>query len=227
MKKFANRFKVASVLLAFATILTSCLKDNEPVIVGPLTYQVINAVPGSTGQDIYQGNQRLNTAAINFGDPTLTVTGISGYSSLSFANSGTTVVNAYTETFLTAGSVFNMFYSDTPAGQQRIFGYQNNQTKPASTKVKLRFIHLANGVPSNLNVTNSSGGTVLADIQFSREYSYVELDALSNLIATVNGSLETTPISGSDFIGGNNYTIWFSAASASKVNYHVIKDNTN
>lgn len=213
-------------LMGMIILLSSCLKDNDPVVTGPLTYQVINAAPGSVEQDFYVSNKKANVAPIAFAAPAVQITGISGYSNVTFANAGSSIGNATLDVFLTPNTVFNIFYASIPDGQVRIFGYQNDQNKSASNRIKVRFLHLAANIGGSIDISNAAG-SVASDVQFAREYSYIELDAGSSLNATVNGSLQPVSIDGGSLSGGNNYTIWFSWDASGDVNYHIIKDNLN
>lgn len=214
------------VAILFTMVFTSCLKTElEPEVQGPLTLRVINAAQGSSPQDFYQGNTKLNTLPIVYGEQSTVVAGKSGYNRLVFTNTGSTTANAIIDVALLSSSVSNVFLIKNNAGIYEINGYDLEKSLPPAGKIKVKFLHLGSTLSGKINVNYATGGVVQSDIEYSAGSPYILMDAGTDLTANVVGVLQTINIDGSLMTAGNNYTIWFDAASSNLPKYHIIKDN--
>ena len=182
MKNFFNK-KTASIfsMLAVATILISSCKndDPEPVVYGSAKIRVVNAVNGSSAQDFYQGNTKMSTTAVAYGEFSSYLTISAGNSTISFKNAGTTTttvsqnIGAYTDASYTA------FTASNSAGGVQIVGFEDDTVVPASGKAKVRFVNLGPAFNNTINVTATSGAIVTGlQLGFASAYSTVDITVL-------------------------------------------------
>ncbi len=225
MKNLFKKYFTISIL-SLLTVVSACnKKEIEPELEGPITLKLINALDGSAPQDFYQNLMKLSVAPIVYGEESTTVTAVSGYKRLTFANAGTMVETIGIDVSILAQTSFNVFLSKTTAGDPAIYGFENDRVIPEAGKVKVRFLNLGATLSNRINVNSSAGAVLQSDLEFKVPSSYLLLDAGLNMNAVVIGSLDATAIDGSSLLAGNNYTIWFDAENATKVKYFITKDN--
>jgi hypothetical protein len=229
MKTF---YKKQSVVLAMfclvATLVSSCKKDDPEVVVyGDAKLRVVNTVPGSAAQDFYQNDTKVSTTPIAYGSSSSYLTVKGGNSTVHFKNTGTATINASSGVGLNTNEVFTVFYYTDASGSGKITGFPDDNTTPAASKARVRFVNFGLGFNNTVNI--SYAGTAGASITTGLAYGYVSnynsVDANTNLAVFVQGATVPTVIPGSNFEAGKIYTVWFDAASATTANYHVVQQN--
>ncbi|RYF13024.1 MAG: DUF4397 domain-containing protein [Flavobacteriales bacterium] len=228
--KFINNLKT-NTLIAIIGIslisLSSCKKDNvnnDPIEFGDAKLKVVNAVQGSASQDFYQGDTKLSTTPIAFGESSPYLTVKAGNSVISYRNTGTTTATATSSLGVYTNDSYTIFYVSSATGAGSIVGFPDDLVAPATGKAKLRFVNLGAALNNTINVSLAGGTALVTGLQYGRSTTYGVIDANTALTANVLGSA-TISIPGSTFQSGKIYTIWFDAASTTTINYHVVEQN--
>ena len=141
-----------------------------------------------------------------------------------FKNASSATANATTTVDITASGSQTLFLVKQADGSYGISAYANDNTS-TSGKARVRFINVSSLLSSSINVTTSTGTSILSALSFKAASAYQTIDANTSLNVNATGSLETTTISGSEFQAGKVYTVWFDSATSTKVKYHVIAQN--
>lgn len=228
MKFFTNR-KSASILTMFVILLavtSSCKKDNDPVIVqGDAKVRVVNAVQGSNPQDFYQGDTKITTTAVAYGESSSYLTVKSGTSTISFKNTSSTTTTASSNVSIALNANVTVFYYTDGSGAIKVDGIADDNTTPATGKARVRFINLGASLANAINIFSTNSTALINGLNFQNSSAYTSIDANTSLTASVVGSTAVASIPGSTFQAGKVYTIWFDAATTTSVNYHVIVQN--
>lgn len=228
--KTYNRFK-ATVLLAISTLFvisaSSCKKDtvdNEPIVYGDAKLRVVNAVPGSNAQDFYQGDTKVSTTPIAFGEVSPYLTIKAGNSIISYRNTGTTTVTANASLGLYTNDSYTIFYVNNGSGSGAIIGFQDDLVAPATGKAKVRFVNIGLALTNVIDVKIAGGASLATGLQYGRGTTYSTIDANTELSAGL-GTLTPVSVPASTFQSGKTYTVWFEAVNSTTINYHVIQQN--
>jgi len=229
MKTIINKKSkiIFTMMCVGAILISSCKKDNqEPIVYGDASIRIVNTVSGSSGQDFYQGDTKISTTAVAYGTASssyYTVKG--GPTKLSFTNTGSTTVTASANVQIEEAAFYTVFYYTSSSGSNEITGYKDDNSAPAAGKARVRFLNLGFSFNNSLNVTYVSNGTVIAGGLGLGISAYYSVDPGTDLGITVIGSPVTGVISGSNFVAGKIYTVWFDAITATTANYHVVAQN--
>lgn len=217
------------LLVAFcmtALFLSSCKKDNEPIVYGNTNVKIVNTVAASQPQDFYQGDQKVSTASLAFGASSSTYYTVTGGPSIySFKDAGTATTTAAINYSLEEGSYYTLYYYTAENGSVGIAGIRNDVSAPAAGKAKVRFLNLGFALTNSLKIYQTLGGAIILNSLPTGFSNYSTIDANTGLSVTVIGSPTTLTIDGSSFVAGKIYTVWFDSITPTTVNYHIVAEN--
>lgn len=232
MKTIFNKRSIYLLMMIGLTtaIISSCKKDddvdNTPVVFGDAKLMAVNAVQGSTAQDVYQGDTKISTTAVTYGNTTGYITVKGGYSTISFKNTGSTTINTSRNVGFATGSSSTIYYYSNGSGSVLAGEVADDLTVPAAGKASVTFLNLGVGLNNTVNVNiASSGALLISGLAFQTLSSTKIIDANTDLNFNVVGVTTASTIPGSTFQSGKIYTVWFDAASSTSANYHVVQHN--
>jgi hypothetical protein len=229
MKTFYKKPVGILTMFCMITVLISSCKKNddtyEPVVYGDANIRVVNTVSGSNAQDFYQGDTKLSTTAIAYGENTPSIKLKAGNSIISLKSTGTTTTTTSSNTLLETNINYTFFYYTNLGGAAQFNGLIDNNAAPATGKVKVRFLNLGSALNNTLNISITGGSVVVTGIGFANATDYYSLDANSSLDFTVLSSGITGNIPGTNFVSGKIYTVWFDAATSTTAKFHIIQQN--
>ena len=218
--------KFLLLTLLSTSLLFSCKKiDDEPIVYGDAKFRVVNAVQGSAAQDFYQGDTKINTSAIAYGESSAYLTVKAGNSTISFRSGGGQTVNAINNVGVNTNESFTVFYTSNLNGAGEIVGYLDNNVTPAAGKIHLRFLNLGRVLTNAINISDGNGNSLLNGLGYGIVSEYGVIDANTELKFSLVGGVTSTVIPGSSFQAGKTYIVWFDAANTTTAQYHIVAQN--
>lgn len=230
MKTFYKKTSTILTMICLGLVLISSCKRDEPEVItyGNAKFRLVNAVPGSTPQDFYQGDTKVSTSGVAYGGYSEYLTVKAGNSNISFRNTGSvTAISASVNVTTQTDDVYTVFYYPNAAGSGQITGFADDNSAPATGKAKVKFVNLGLAFNNTLSIAYSgvTGKAIVTGLAYDYTSAYNSIDPNVDLVVTVGGSASTTIIPGTSFVAGKNYTVWFDAATSTSANYHVIQQN--
>jgi hypothetical protein len=229
LMKTINTQRVVKLLLLTlfsTTLFFSCKKlDDEPIVYGDAKFRIVNAVQGSAAQDLYQGDTKITTSAIAYGEASGYLTVKAGNSTISFRSGGGQTVNAINSVGVNTNDSYTVFYTSNLNGSGEITGYTDNNTVPAAGKIHIRFLNLGGVLTNAINISYSDGRTLFNGLGYKNVTEYGVIDANTELKFSLVGGANSTVIPGSSFQAGKTYMVWFDAANTTTAQYHIVAQN--
>jgi len=217
-KSLITRFAVAATVVLS---ISSCKKDNNNDLSANARISFVNSVEGSAAQDAYINDVKVSASAIAYSNTATDISTAAGSKTIAFKNSGSATVTASANVNASENSSQTAFLVKQADGTMAINTYANDDNT-VSGKAKVRFINVAPMLSSTINVTTSTGTSILSALAFKAASAYQTIDANTSLNVNMSGSLETTTIAGSELQAGKIYTIWFDSSTSTKAKYHII-----
>lgn len=208
-----------AVAAAVVFSISSCKKDDDTILNAKLSF--VNTVEGSTAQDVYINDLKVNTSAVAYSNVVSDISTSAGSKTVSFKNTGSATVTAKADINVETNASHTAFLVKHANGDFAVSTYANDNSS-ASGKVKVRFINVAPLLSSTVNVATSAGTSLVSALAFTAASTYQTIDANTSLNVAMSGSLEVTTIAGSELQAGKIYTIWFDSSTSTKVKYHII-----
>lgn len=206
-----------------AISISSCKKDDDNNQL-TATLSFVNTVEGSSAQDIYINDSKISTSAVAYGSASSNNSTTAGSKNVSFRNTGSATATASATVNAEVNTPKTLFLVKQTNGTFAINTYNNDNTS-TSGKAKVRFINVAPLLSNTINVTTSTGASVVSALAFNAASAYQTVDAATAFNVTMTGSLEVTTVSGAEFQAGRIYTVWFDSSTATKAKYHVVLEN--
>lgn len=210
-----------AVAAAVVLSISSCKKDSNNDLSANARISFVNTVDGSAAQDAYINDVKVNASAIAYSNTATDISTAAGSKTIAFKNSGSATVTASANVNASENSSQTAFLVKQADGTMAINTYANDDNT-VSGKAKVRFINVAPMLSSTINVTTSTGTSILSALAFKAASAYQTIDANTSLNINISGSLETTTIAGSELQAGKIYTIWFDSSTTTKARYHII-----
>ncbi|QKJ28584.1 DUF4397 domain-containing protein [Mucilaginibacter mali] len=229
MKTFKHtlQFKYLFLLVLFAiAALSSCKKDDSNAGISGSAYVMItNAAEGSSAQDFYLDNAKLNASAVAYTQSSSYLTASSGNRAAQFTNSGSTTANASFSMSLSGGQYYSVYYTGSASSNSYVVA-QDDQSAPASGKAKVRFIHLASAAASTaVDFGISATNKLVTGLAYKAVSAYNTVDANTTFFLYASGSTTATLSIPVTIQAGKIYTIYVSGATTATLSYHIIAQN--
>lgn len=191
-------------LVAFS----SCSKDDENTAINPdATVKIVNTLPDAGSVDVYNGDSKLNSTAIGFGEATGYLSVAKGDATFNFKRTigGTTVLSSPVE--FKSGN-YSLFATGVTADNTTVGVLaEDNLDAPASGKAKIRFVHASTDGP----VLNFLVGDSLLNpnVGYKAASAFKEMAAGTYTIKLNNATSGETAISKNDVVlqAGKIYTV--------------------
>lgn len=213
-------------ILALTTGLTSC-KDNDVDETGTANIKVVNASPGSTPQGFFLANNTVVQGGLAFGDASDYIVTNSGNNlEAQFRNDGSTSPYATEDFDLEKGRYYTIFLAGQ--GQSaRIEVFNDDMAVPASGQVKVRFIHLSDAAPENIDIKRGSGDNLVVNLERDDASNYVTV-APGLLSLDVYATGQTTSLANFDLtalLPDKIYTVFITGSTAEDIEVQQIVHN--
>lgn len=201
-----------SMLTAFAltglVAFSSCSKDDDDTTINPdATVKIVNAFPDAGSVDVYNGDNKLNSSAIGFGESTGYLSVAKGDATYSFKATinGNTVLSAPVK--FTRGN-YSLFATGT-TGDNATVGIltEDDLDAPASGKAKIRFVNASPDGPTANFLLNDS--LLNQGIAYKAASGFKEMAAGTYTVKLNNSENGANVISKNDVVlaAGKIYTV--------------------
>ncbi|GAA4922248.1 DUF4397 domain-containing protein [Mucilaginibacter defluvii] len=230
MKMF-NQLRNAKILSLSCVILaavsfTSCDKnDDENVDTDSASVRITNAVEGSLSQEVYVGGTKLNTSAVAYGETSNYIQTASGDNkTVQFRNVGSSSANVSFNVDLDDDKYYSLYYAGNADAKTYVVA-EDDRKAPTAGKAKVRFIHLASAVQSNVDLGVSATSKLFTDVAYKAVTTYKEVDANTKMYLYAAGQANAVLDLDTKVQAGKIYTIYVSGSTALTLRYRVIAEN--
>lgn len=203
-------------LIVLTTLISACSKnDSNFVIEGEARVMVVNAASGSEPQDFFIEDSKVNPEPLAYSQSTAYVTTSAGDSrKAEFKNSANATTNFTGYVNLAPNENYTFFYTvmaDGTGNSSSVF--QDDKASPSSGKAKIRFVNLAQGLPS-ANLLVIGGVSFGSNVAFGNSSGFSEVDPGTFNLQTVLASSTSTFVDLGSFTleAGKIYTIYTSGS---------------
>jgi hypothetical protein len=225
--KFLTNLSAATVLLAIVTAFSSCKKDDIDES-GSANVKVVNASSTSSAQGFYLASKTVVQGGLTFGNASSGYIAVNSGNNLQlqFRNSGSTSAYASGEYDLDKGGYYTIFLAGD--GQSaRVQVYADDMNPPAEGKAKVRFIHLSDAAPANVDIRSNSETNLAANLARNATSSYIEVNP-GVLSLQVYAAGQSTSLGNFDltaFASGKIYTVYVTGSTAETISVHQLTHN--
>jgi hypothetical protein len=204
------------IVCLLAILLSSCLKDHSNYIVPPsAALTVVQGSPDAPAEVFYLDNNRVNQAALNFGDHIDYFNAYAGTRNAIVYSYGTANKIASDTIHLTANNTYSLFLANTYTKPDFIL-LKDTINRPANGQATIRFVNVSPNAPAaDLDVNDTTvfvsnkaykGYSSFAAITGNIKYNF---EVRQHGTSTVLATLDTVTIR-SGFV----YTIWLRGLAA-------------
>jgi hypothetical protein len=213
-------------ILALTTGLTSCKKDDVDET-GTAHVKVVNASQSSNAQGFFLANTPLVASGLTFGEGSDYIATPSGNNlTAEFRNEGATTPYATDNFDFDNGARYTVFLAGD--GQSaRIKVFPDDLTAPASGQAKVRFVHLSDAAPGNVDIRRGNGDNLVVNLSRDNASDFATV-APGILELNVFASGQTTSLGTFNlaaFLPNKIYTVFVTGNSASTIAVNQVTHN--
>jgi hypothetical protein len=225
-KSLFKNLLAATAALTFSVLISSCSK-NDIDDSGTASIKVINASPSSSAQSFYLAGKAIVQGGLAYNDESnYVITNSGNRLEAQFRNDGATSAFA-TGTFdIDRGATYTIFLAGD--GQSaRVKLYQDDLSAPAVGQAKVRFIHLSDAAPANIDIRNAGGTNLVANLGHDNASSFVAI-APGILSLQVYAAGQNTSLGSFDltsFAEGKIYTVYIAGSTGGSISVQKITHN--
>lgn len=203
----------AIALLTIALSFSSCEKNTiDPS--GQFNIKVVNAAATSGAQSFTLANSVLVSGGLNYTDASGYITTASGKRLvMEFKNESTNSLYASGELYTTNGVSFTV-YLVGKGSSARVKSFEDDLATPNNGKVKIKFIHLSDAAPSDINIKDASGDNLVTNISrnIASGYKYVDPGTLQVQLYGTASRNNIGNFSVTDLQAGKIYSLYLTDA---------------
>ncbi len=212
-------------LLLFATLITSCKKDDVDEV-GSANVIVANASTGASAQTVQIAGKTIRTG-LTFGQASEYIATNSGNNlQAEFKNEGTETVFASEEVDFTNGRNYTLILAGE--GQNaRVRAFEDDLAAPASGQAKVRFVHLSDAVQENVDIRRASGDNLVTNLEHDKASNWVSVSP-GILSLEVFSAGQTTALGNFDlsaFAPDKIYTVYVTGSNADNISVQQFRHN--
>ncbi|WP_304068754.1 DUF4397 domain-containing protein [Pedobacter glucosidilyticus] len=228
MKKnnFFKQILSGSLILALAVGFTSCKKDDVDET-GSARIKVVNASSASNAQSVFLANNAIIQGGLAFSNSSDYITTNSGNNlNLEFRNEGSTTAYASGRFDVDNGSSYTAFLAGD--GQQaRVKLYKDDLAAPAGGQAKVRFVHLSDAAPANVDIRRNSTTNLAANLARDNASNFMNIEPgiLSLQVYAAGGTENLGTFDLSAFAEGKIYTVYITGSTAQNITVRQITHN--
>jgi hypothetical protein len=176
------------ILPLIAICFSSCEKTDTPITVPTSNIMVVNALATATSTPVhfYLDTQRITMAGLAYANTPNYVVVSPNYSNATFKNSSSLATITTSPIQLTAKNSYSMFLYGTAAAPLTLLT-QDDLTAPPPGKARIRLVHLAQAVGSNVDLaikndyqTTPTSNVVVTNSAYGSSSSFVVVDSCTN-----------------------------------------------
>ncbi|WP_133576910.1 DUF4397 domain-containing protein [Pedobacter metabolipauper] len=212
--------------LGMLVLLSSCLKEPDPVPTGEARVKFVNASLTSGPQDFYVNGALKSTTSLPYSASSGYVTITSGNNEFAVTDAGvTSTANAISSYGIDISSNLTLFYFNNATSGHSAGLIPDDMTAPDAGKAKVRFVHLNNFLgTTNLSASISGGAQLFTGLGFAVVSPYYSVDPGTKFTLAAAG-VTNAPEVNSGIVAGKIYTIWVDGAAATELTGHTIIQN--
>jgi hypothetical protein len=213
-------------ILLFAVLISSCKKDDIDET-GSANLIVVNASTGSSTQSFYLAGKAIVNGGLSFGEKEGYVATNSGNNlQAEFRNEGSATAFASDGIDLDNGGNYSIFLAgEGQAARVRLF--EDDLSAPANGQAKVRFIHLSDAAPANVDIRRASGDNLVTNLAHDAASNFVSVEP-GILSLQVFASGQSTNLGNFDltaFSAGKIYTVYVTGSNADNISVQQIVHN--
>ncbi len=213
-------------ILLFSVFLTSCEKDDVDES-GSANLIVANASTGSAEQSFQLAGNTIVNGGLAFGDSQGYIATNSGNNlQAEFRNQGSSTAFASDDLDLDNGGNYTIFLAGEGQGA-RVKLYEDDLSAPPSGQAKVRFIHLSDAAPANIDIRRASGDNLVTNLAHDASSNYLNVGPgiLSLQVFATGQSTNLGNFDLSAFTAGKIYTIYVTGSTTDNISVHQITHN--
>jgi len=213
-------------ILALSTGLTSCKKDDVDQS-GTTNVKIVNASQSSPAQGFFLANTALVANGLTFGNASDYIATPSGSNlTAEFKTDGATTAYASDNFSFDNGTHYTVFLAGD--GQSaRIKVFKDDLTAPASGQARVRFVHLSDAAPGNVDIRRGNGDNLVVNLSRDNASDFTAI-APGILELNVFASGQTTSLGTfnlAGFLPNKIYTVYVTGNTASSIRVNQITHN--
>ncbi len=213
-------------ILTLTTGLISC-KKNDVDESGSANLKVVNASPSSTPQGFYLANSTVVQGGLVYGNNRDYIATNSGSNlEAQFRNEGSTAPYGVGKFSLDQGNYYTVFLAgDGQAARVKLF--KDDMAAPAAGKAKVRFIHLSDAAPENIDIKRLAGDNLVVNLKRDASSNYIAIDPglLSLQVFATGQSSGLAQFDVSSFVDGKIYTVYITGSTAADIEVQKLTHN--
>ncbi|WP_179412433.1 DUF4397 domain-containing protein [Mucilaginibacter sp. E4BP6] len=213
--------------IAAGSLFASCNKNNDASVNGSLSakVKVVNTVDGSSAQDFYLDNVKLDASAVAYEQSSDYLAAKSGSHTAKFTNSGSTTANVSFNVSLQTDSNYTIYYTSNGSASSSVVT-TDNLTAPAANMAKVRFINLSNAVTTNVDFGVSATSKLITNLAARAVSAYSQVTAGTTFYLYSAGSINAMlTIPATTIQAGKIYTIYISGSTTLDLTYNIVAEN--
>lgn len=205
-------------VIALTTSLTSC-KKNDVDETGSARIKVVNASPGSPDQGFYMANSAIVSGGLGFGESSDYIVTNSGNNlEAEFRSDGASSAYATDKFGVDNGKSYTIFLAGS--GQSaRIEKFTDDLTAPTSGQAKVRFIHLSDAAPKDVDIKRGNGESLVVNLERNETSNWVSVSPgiLQVQVFQTGQSNSLGNFSLTAFQADKIYTVYITGSTANSV----------
>ena len=223
---FLKNMLKGTAILSLALFISSCKKDDIDEN-GSANIKVVNASPSSTAQGFFLADKTIVASGLDFTDASDYITTNSGNRlTAQFRNNGATTAYAQDNFDVNSNGTYTVFLAGD--GQSaRVKMFSDDLSAPASGQAKVRFVHLSDAAPVNIDIRDAAGNNLAANLSRDVATNFVAITpsvvSFQVFAAGDSNSLGTFDLSA--FAAGKIYTVYITGSTAGSITVHQITHN--
>lgn len=225
-KSFLKTLLTGTAILTLGVFISSC-KKNDVDENGSARLKIVNASTSSSPQSFYLAGQAVVSGGLDFGESSDYISTNSGNRLESqFRNEGSTTAYATGNFDYNSNNTYSVFVAgDGQAARVKVYG--DDLTAPAAGQAKVRFIHLSDAAPANVDIRKASGDNLAANVARDGATNFVAI-APGILSLQVFGAGQSTSLGTfnlSAFAEGKIYTVYITGSTTGTIAVRQITHN--
>ena len=212
--------------VAFTIIALSSCKKNDLNSSESFDIKVVNASQNSGTQTFTLAGQFL-VGGLNYGDASSYITTTSGTRLIAeFKNESGGAGTATGELYTDNGVRFTTYLVGEGASR-KVKSFKDNLSLPASGRARVKFVHLSDAAPSDINIRNSSGDNLVTNISRYTDSGYQDINPGTLSLRLVGTALRNT-VGNFEVTGleaGKIYSIYLTGSTDATLNVQKVTHN--
>ena len=225
LQTWFNKPLLTVLLFSIMGFASSCSKDDDTSANGTANVMIVNSVEGSTAQDFYLDDAKVNSQAVASGQTNGYFTVNAGNHKADFKSSNSATVNATSNLNFQSGKYYTIYYTGSSSSGST-FTTEDDLTTPAANMVKVRFVHLSSAAASAIDVGVTGGTKLVTSLVYKTASAYYSVAPLTNFQVFAAGSATSSLTLGNlGLQAGKIYTVYVSGNTTATITYRVIVNN--